>query len=79
MEPTYLIQAVRDAFAHEEGELGIGVVVCDGELCLSGTVPCEQRRSRLEALARSLCGGYEIVNRIHVRPPEAPRAPECLP
>jgi osmotically-inducible protein OsmY len=79
VEPTYLIQTVRDAFAHEEGELAIGVVVRDGEVCLSGTVPCEQRRSRLEALARSLCDGYEIVNHIDVRPPEAPRAAECLP
>ena len=79
MEPAYLIQAVRDAFADEEGELGIDVVLCDGEVRLSGTVPCEQRRSRLEALARSVCGSYDVVNRIHVRPPEAPRAPEALP
>jgi osmotically-inducible protein OsmY len=79
VEPTYLIQVLRAAFADEEGELGIDVVLREGEVRLSGTVPCEQRRSRLEALARSVCGGYDVVNRIHVRPPEPPGAPESLP
>jgi osmotically-inducible protein OsmY len=79
MEPAYLIQRIREAFVREEGELGVGVAVLQRAVFLSGTVPSEERRSRLEALARGVCGAYLVVNEIRVRPPGPAGLPEALP
>lgn len=79
MEPAYLIQLVREAFAREEAELGVRVDVLRSAIVLCGVVPCEARRARLEAIARAVCGAYEVVNEIGVRPPLAADAPETLP
>jgi osmotically-inducible protein OsmY len=78
MEPAYLIQLLREAFAREEGELGVGVEVMRRAIFLRGTVPSEERRSRLEAVARGVCGAYLVVNEIRVHPPAAAGLPEAL-
>jgi osmotically-inducible protein OsmY len=79
MEPAYLIHLVREAIAREEGELGVGVEVLRRAVFLRGTVPSEERRSRVESVARALCGAYLVVNEIRVSPPAAAGAPEALP
>jgi BON domain len=79
MEPAYLIQVVREALAREEGELGVCVEVLRHAVFLTGTVPSEERRSRLEALVRGLCSAYLVGNEIRVSPPAAAGAPEALP
>jgi osmotically-inducible protein OsmY len=79
VEPPYLIELVREAFAREEGELGVGVAVVRRSVFLTGTVPTEERRLRLESLARGLCSAYAVVNEIRVRPPLAAETPEALP
>jgi osmotically-inducible protein OsmY len=78
MEPAYLIQLVRDALAREEGELGVGVEVLRRAVFLTGTVPSEERKSRLEAVARGVCAAYLVVNEIRVCPLAAPGSPEAL-
>jgi osmotically-inducible protein OsmY len=78
VEPAYVIQLVREAFAREEAELGIHVDVVQGAVLLRGTVANDLRRSRLEALARAVCGG-PVTNEIRVGPPLAAEAPEALP
>jgi osmotically-inducible protein OsmY len=79
VEPAYVIQLVREAFAREEAELGVRVDILQRAVVLCGVVPSEARRARLEALARAVCGAYEVVNEIGVRPPLAADAPETLP
>jgi hypothetical protein len=79
MEPAYLIQLVREALAREEGELGVGVEVLRRAIFLIGTVPSEERRTRLGAVARGVCSAYLVVNEIEVRPPAAAGVPEALP
>jgi hypothetical protein len=79
MEPAYLLTRIRTGIANGAGELGIGVEILRESVFLSGVVPSEERRRRIEALVRSLCDGCEVVNEISVRPPLAPDEPEPLP
>jgi osmotically-inducible protein OsmY len=79
VEDQYLIQLLRETFARDEGELGVGVEVLRRAVFLTGTVGSEERRSRLEAVARGVCSAYLVVNEIRVRPPAAAGSPEPLP
>ena len=78
MEPAYLLTRIRSDIAHATGDLGIGVEILHDSVFLSGVVPCEERRRRIESLVRSLCGEYQIVNEISVRPPLPPGGSERL-
>jgi hypothetical protein len=46
---------------------------------LRGTVPSEERRSRIEAVVRAVCSAYLVVNEIRVSPPVGAGLPETLP
>jgi hypothetical protein len=79
MDPAYLLTRIRTGIAHGVGELGIGVEILRENVFLSGVVPSEERRRRIELIVRSLCDGHQIVNEISVRPPLAADEPEPLP
>ena len=79
MDPAYLLTHIRAGIADGVGELGIGVEIQREIVFLSGVVPSDERRRRIEILVRSLCEGHEVVNEISVRPPLAPDQPERLP
>jgi hypothetical protein len=79
MEPAYLLTRIRNGIASGTGDLGIDVEILHQSVFLSGVVPTEERRRRIETLVRSLCDGHEVVNEISVRPPLAPDEPEPLP
>lgn len=73
MDSDYLVLRLREAFAREEGELGVAVAVQSSAVLLTGTVPSEERRSRLEDVAQRVCSAYQVVNEIRVRPLQAER------
>jgi hypothetical protein len=79
VDPAYLLTHIRAGIADGAGELGIGVEIQREIVFLSGVVPSDERRRRIEVLVRSMCEGHDVVNEISVRPPQAPDAPERLP
>ena len=76
MDPAYLLTHIRAGIADGVGELGIGVEIQREIVFLSGVVPSDERRRRIEVLVRSLCEGHDVINEISVRPPQAPDEPE---
>jgi hypothetical protein len=80
MEPTkdeaphYVIQRVREAFAHDSrvGELELGVDVRGSRLFVTGTVLTEERRDGVTEVAREVAPDMEIHNQVQVAPPPAP-------
>jgi osmotically-inducible protein OsmY len=73
MHADSLSLLLREAFAREEGELGVAVEVQRRAVLLTGTVPSEERRSRLEDVAQRVCSAYQVVNEIRVRPLQVER------
>jgi osmotically-inducible protein OsmY len=69
MDPTeepkgYLVQHIKDAFAHDPrvSELEIEVKIRANRVFLRGTVPTEERREALAAIAGDVARGHEIHN-----------------
>lgn len=77
-ELAYLIERLREALARVEGELGVSIELRGRSVVLSGTLACEERRRRVEALARRLCAPCRVLSEIRVDLPGAAGAPESL-
>jgi osmotically-inducible protein OsmY len=79
VEPDYLVRRVADELARAEGELGIVVEVVHGVVYLTGVVPTDERRRRVEDVARRICPDLAVQNEIAVLPPTPAGDPESLP
>jgi osmotically-inducible protein OsmY len=69
MDPTdepkgYLVQHIKEALAHDPqvNELEIEVKIRANRVFLRGTVPTEERREAVAAIARDVAQGHEIHN-----------------
>lgn len=60
----YVVQHLREAFAQDPrvSELGLGVVVRNGVLHVTGTVSTEERRAAVEQVASELAPGWRLAN-----------------
>ena len=75
--PHYVVQRVREAFAHHPrvGELELGVDVRGTRLFVTGTVQTEERREAVGDVAREVAPDMEVINQVQVaavRPDAAP-------
>jgi hypothetical protein len=78
MEKSYLIARIREALAHQVGELSIDVAVERDVVRLAGVVSTLEHRRRVEEIVLLLCAGHSLESRIAIRPPLPPREPEHL-
>jgi osmotically-inducible protein OsmY len=78
--PHYLVQRVREAFAHDErvGELELGVRVQGHRVFVTGTVATDGRRDAIDDVLRSVVPECEAHNETTVATLEEPKEVERL-
>ena len=62
--PEYLVGRIEDGLAHEPRlhELAVRVEMAGDDVLLTGEVATEERRRRVEAVARELAPGHGVRN-----------------
>jgi osmotically-inducible protein OsmY len=76
----YVIGRVQEALAHDPrvNELDVTVTVTGGGVFLDGTVPTEERRDAITAVARTMVPGVDIHNEVTVATLSEPDGAEEL-